>query len=94
MTEQMLKNVLERCGCEPDARGRAELAEGRTLTLYASHDGVALQVTKVVELKLDAGLCEARDAKGETFLVPVEDLFAASVSGNPRSPGRKAGFLG
>jgi hypothetical protein len=95
MTEAMFKAVLERAEARKSDDG-VVLPEGRTLTLYAAHDGTSLQVTRVTGLRLDAGIVEARDAKGETFLLSLEDVFAASVTGDAtnKKTGRKAGFLG
>jgi hypothetical protein len=65
------------------------------LTLYAAHDGVSLTVGKIEEVRVTGGLVRARNAKGETFLLALEDVFAAAVdAGAEGGSGRKAGFLG
>jgi len=95
MTADMYHALIARAGCEKDDDGGAKLPEGRTMTLYLAHDGASLSVAKVVALTLADGVVETRDARGETFLVSLEDLFAASLSGDEtRGGGRKAGFLG
>jgi len=94
MTENMFDTVLRKAGCERDETGLLRLPEGRTMTLYIAHDGTQLAVGKVMALKRDEALVETETVKGETFILSLEDLFAASVSGNGKSAGgRKAGFL-
>jgi len=95
MTKDMFDTILERAECTARDDGGSELPEGKTLTLYLSRDGASLQVGRVIEVKLDSGIVEAVNNKGELFIMALEDLFAASVSGGSKSSkGRKAGFLG
>ncbi|MBW2455360.1 MAG: hypothetical protein JRI68_12650 [Deltaproteobacteria bacterium] len=95
MTKDMFATILARAECKTRDDGGADLPEGKTLTLYLSRDGTSLQVSRVVEMKLDSGIVEAATHKGEMFLVALDDLFAASVSGGSKSTkARKAGFLG
>jgi hypothetical protein len=95
MTADMYHVVIARAGCGKDDDGWMKLPDGRTMNLYLAHDGTSLSVDKVTFLKLVDGVVETRDGRGETFLVSLEDLFAASVSGDDtRGAGRKAGFLG
>jgi hypothetical protein len=96
MTEAMFKAVVQRAEGRKTDDGVVSLPEGRTLTLYAAHDGTSLQVARVTTLSLVDGIVEARDVKGELFLLSLEDVFAASVAGdaNHKKAGRKAGFLG
>jgi hypothetical protein len=95
MTESMLDAVLKKAECEKDDKGVSRLPDGRTLTLYVAHEGTQLSVGKVVALRCDDALIETTDAKGETFLLSREDLFAASVAGAGKdADARKAGFIG
>ncbi len=95
MTEVMFKAVLDRAGCEKTKNGGAVLPDGRHLTLYVARSGTQLSVGKVVKLAISGGLVQTENVKGETFLLSIDDLFAASVSGDAKAPGgRKAGFLG
>jgi hypothetical protein len=95
MTRQMLESILGRAGCVSDGDGRWTLPDARTMTLYLSRDGASLQVGRVVEIAMRDSIVEALDHKGELFMLGLEDLFAASVSGDARSgQARKAGFLG
>ena len=94
MTEAMFDAVLTKAECTKDDKGVSRLPDGRTLTLYLARDGTQLAVSKVVALRLDQTLIETEDEKGESFLLSLEDLFAASVSGAGSSASRKAGFIG
>jgi hypothetical protein len=95
MTEEMLKTVLETANAKSDKDGWATLPEGRLITLYAGHDGVPLTIGKIEALRVAQGILRARNAKGETFLLAVTDLFAAALdAGAESASGRKAGFLG
>lgn len=95
MTEEILRAALETAEATTDKEGWSELPEGRTMTLYAAHDGVSLNVSKIEALKMANGLLRARSLKGETFLLALKDVFAAALDGGGK-PGqsRKAGFLG
>ena len=95
MTKDMFDTILERAECVANDEGGSKLPEGRMLTLYLSRDGASLQVSRVIDLKLDSSVVEAVNNKGELFVVALDDLFAASVSGGSKlATGRKAGFLG
>lgn len=95
MTEDMFDALISRAGCDKAKDGTATLPEGSTMTLYLAHDGASLSVARVVALSLVAGVVETRDSRGETFVVSLSDLFAASISGDERKgAGRRAGFLG
>jgi hypothetical protein len=96
MTETMYTTVLEKAECKKSKDGTAELPEGRTLTLYVAHDGSSMSVSRLTSLRLgQGGIIEARDAKGELYLVSIEDVYAASISGGGSKTGlsRKAGFI-
>lgn len=97
MTEDTFRAVLETAQAKPDKEGWHALPEGRLLTLYTAHDGVSLVVTKVERVRQQKALVHARNAKGETFLLCLEDVFAASTDSSGErggAGGRKAGFLG
>ena len=65
--------------------------DGRTSTLYAAHQGVPLTVPRVEAVTSKGGLVRARTAKGELYLLSLEDLFAAAAEGTATQT-RKAGF--
>lgn len=94
MTREMLQAMLKRAGATKKDDEHS-LADGRLMTLYLSRDGASLQVSKVTSVKEIDGVVEALDSKGELFMLHLDDLFAASVSGSDdKGPARKAGFLG
>ncbi len=95
MTEDMFRSLLDDIGAKRDDEGVIRLPEGQLVTLYAAHDGVPLSVAKVEALRLTNGVIRARTAKGESFYIAREDLFAMSADGGSQTQmGRKAGFLG
>ncbi len=94
MTNDMLKNVLETAQAR-ESDGWSVLSDGRLLTLYAAHDGVPLTVQKIEAVRVAHAVVHARSVKGETFMVAMEDIFAAAFDAGATSPAtRKAGFLG
>lgn len=95
MTDEMFRAVLETAAAKTDKDGWSALPEGRLMTLYAGHDGVQLTVAKVEAVKASGRVLWARSNKGETYVVSLDDLFAAALDrGNDTAAGRKAGFLG
>lgn len=95
MTEEMLKAVLETAQAKSDGDGSATLPEGRFMTLYAAHDGVSLAVSKVESVRVAHHVVRAKNAKGEVFVLAMDDLFAAMIEpGSEGTTARKAGFLG
>jgi hypothetical protein len=94
MNQDMLKAVLATAETREE-NGWSTLPAGRTLSLYAAHDGVSLTVQKVEAVRATQGMVHARNNKGETFLLSLEDLFAAAFDAGAESKAaRKAGFLG
>ncbi len=95
MTEQMYQAILEEAEAEIDADGTATLPAERSLTLYGAHDGVSVSFARVVAIEQKDGIVSAQDAKGELFMVHLEDLFAAAITGGAAKKGsrRKAGFI-
>jgi hypothetical protein len=95
MTEDMFRSLLDDVGAKRDDEGVIRLPEGQLVTLYAAHDGVPLSVAKVEAIRVTNAIIRARTAKGESFYIAREDLFAMSVDGGSQTQmGRKAGFLG
>ena len=91
----MLHTVLETAGAKLDKDGWSTLPEGRLMTLYAAHAGVPLTIAKVEAVKSNQRLAWARSSKGETYVLNLDDLFAAALDpGHEPQAGRKAGFLG
>jgi hypothetical protein len=95
MTEEMLRVVLETANAKVDQDDWSAMPEGRHLTLHAAHDGVGLTAGKLVAIRVVQGVVRARNLKGETFMIALADLFAATLDGGAESAsGRKAGFFG
>ncbi len=95
MTHDMLKTVFESADAK-EKDGWFSAGEDRLFSLYAAHDGVSLTIQKIETLKHSHGILHARNAKGETFLLALEDVFAVAFDGgsSPTTVARKAGFLG
>ena len=94
MTEEMFRLILDSAQVKTDKEGWAVMPEGRHLTLYASHAGVSLTIGKVEKLRTQQSVVRARNVKGETYFIALNDLFAAAVDGQDAAAGRKPGFLG
>lgn len=95
MTEEMFRAVLETAQAKTDKEGWATMPEGRSLTLYAAHNGVPLTVAKIDSLRVSQEIIRTRSVKGQTYVLALSDVFAAALDGGSDTPGgRKAGFLG
>src|SRR5687767_461977 len=97
MTEEMLRAVLDAAQAQTDKtdqEGWARLPEGRLMTIYAAHHGASLTVSKVERVRVAQTILRAATARGETFLLSMDDVFAAAVDGQGGSVSRKAGFMG
>lgn len=93
MTHDMLRTVLETAQAK-EVDGWSQLSEGRLLSLYTARNGVSLTVQKVEAVKSSQGTLFARTNKGETFMLALEDVFAAACdAGTTSTSTRKAGFL-
>ncbi len=95
MTEAMFQRAIDRAEASNPKRGPAKLPEGKTLTLYLASYGAAMTITNVVEVSLVEGIVEAKNKKGELYIVALENLIAASINaGDEKGGARKAGFVG
>jgi hypothetical protein len=93
MTGEHLEAVLKNVQAKAEKDGFQALPEGAALTLYASHDGVGLTVSRVEAVKVDGELVYARTARRETFALGRGDLFAIAIEGAAgQQPARRAGF--
>ncbi len=92
MVGEQLQAIFKNAHAKVDKEGFMALPEGTTATLYASHGGVGLTVSRVEGIKTEAGLLTARTAKRETYMVDVVDLFAVAIEGTSNGPVRRAGF--
>ena len=91
MTQEHLSAILELLSAKADKDGWSTFSDGRGLTLYAAHQGVQLTVPRVEAIAVKSGLVRARTAKGEIYIVALEDVFAAAAEA-AATQARKAGF--
>jgi hypothetical protein len=92
MTQEHLSAILDLISAKPEKDGWFTFPDGRGLTLYVSHDGVQLTVPRLEAIAVKGGLVRARTAKGELYLVSLEDVFAAAAEATATQV-RKAGFV-
>ncbi len=91
MTQDQLTAILETLSAKTDKAGWSALPDGRALTLYAAHDGVQLTIARVEAMAVKNGLVRVRTAKGEMYLIVLEDLFAVAAEATP-AQARRPGF--
>lgn len=93
MRKEVFESVLTKVGAKPGKDEQQDLPEGRTMTLHLGRQGATLSIPRVVAVKLEDGLVEARDTKEGLFLFELDDLFAAALTGDKGgADGRAAGF--
>lgn len=94
MTEAMLVTIFDEVQAKREGAERV-MPDGRRVTLYAAHNGVGLTIGKVASTTIENGLVRARNDKGETYILALDDVYAASVEAGSTGPSaRKAGFVG
>lgn len=95
MTESMYQRVLERAEAQTPKKGPAKLPEDRTITLYVASNGASITIANVIELGLFEGMIEAKNRKGEQFILGLDNVVAAAIhTSDERGTGRRAGFVG
>jgi hypothetical protein len=92
MVGDSLTIILEKANAKVDKSGLSVLPEGTTATLYVSHNGVGLTVSRVDGVKVEKGLLHARTTKRETYVLELGDVFAVAFEGVQGTPPRRAGF--
>jgi hypothetical protein len=92
MVGDSLSAILEKAHAKADKEGFLVLPEGITATLYVSHNGVGLTVSKVDAIRIDKALLHARTAKKESFMLELGDVYAVALEGSQGTPVRRAGF--
>jgi hypothetical protein len=91
MAKEHVWAVLNLAGAE--ARdGWWQMPEGKAMSLYAGRGGVGLTVSRILALREEGLFWHLRTAKGDTYVVDVDDVFAGAVEGGSASA-NKAGFL-
>jgi hypothetical protein len=91
MNQEQLSAIFDLLSAKVDKEGWSCFPDGRGLTLYVAHAGVQLTVSRIEAVAAKGGLLRARTSKGETFLLGLEDVFAASVEATPKEA-RRPGF--
>ncbi|HEY3595364.1 MAG TPA: hypothetical protein VGL13_15865 [Polyangiaceae bacterium] len=91
MNQEQLSAILDLLSAKVDKEGWSTFPDGRGLTLYVAHGGVQLTVGRIEAVIAKQGLLRARTAKGEIYLLGLDDVFAASVEATP-TQARRPGF--
>lgn len=95
MTEAMYQRMLERAEAHAGKKGPAKLPEEKSITLYVTAHGASITVANVIELSEADGIVEAKNRKGELFILALDDILAAAIqASDERGTGRRAGFVG
>ena len=92
MTRDHLQALLNAAEASEGKDGWMELGAGRSLNLYAASNGVGLTVSRVSSLRVEPQWVTAKTARGELYVVALEDLFAGAVEA-PAQGARKTGFV-
>jgi len=91
MTDEHFAAIVQAAHAKKDGQGWWTTQEGRHLTLYVASANSSLSVNKVEAVQQDGKLVKARTARGETYVLALEDIFAAAIE--PEAQGaRRAGF--
>jgi hypothetical protein len=91
MTDEHFAAIVQSAQAKKDAQGWWTAQEGRYLTLYVSSSSSSLTVNRVEAVQVDGKLLKARTSRGETYVLALEDVFAAAIE--PEAQGaRRAGF--
>jgi hypothetical protein len=90
MTNEHYAALLEAAAAETKD-GVSTFPGERTISLHAAFAGASLNVSKIVQVRLQAGLVYAQNSRGETTILQLSDIFAGGVEGEARAA-RKAGF--
>lgn len=93
MTETQLQSVLKTLKVTAEKDGTSKLPEDSQLTLYVSHAGASLTVSKVDQLKIEGDLVQARTVKKDMFVVALSDIFAVQSETASTTSRRTAGFV-
>jgi hypothetical protein len=91
MTQEHLNALCAAAEVRKTDQGFLEVSDGRSLTLYLAAGGATLTVGRVQSLRQEGELLHCRTAKGEHFIVALQDAYAGSVDA-PTTSTKKAGF--
>jgi hypothetical protein len=94
MTDKELDQILKTLKTSAEKDGFAVMPESGNMTLYVSHSGGTLTVSRVEGVKSEGDIVYARTAKKEIFAVARMDIFAvATEAANGVQARRTAGFV-
>lgn len=91
MTDEHFMAIVQSAQAKKDGQGWWTTQEGRHLTLYVSSSSASLTINRIDAVHLDGNLVKARTARGETYVLALEDVFAAAIEPEPEGA-RRAGF--
>lgn len=91
MTQDQFQAVLKMLPVSAAPEGWSQVPSDQLMSVYASHAGAALQVSKIEKLKLEGSLLRMRTHKGEQYVIVLDDVYAIA-SDAPATVARKAGF--
>jgi hypothetical protein len=91
MTQDQFQAVLKMLPVSAATEGWSQVPSDQLMSVYSSHSGVGLQVSKIEKFKLEGTLLRLRTHKGEHYVVVLEDVHAVA-SDAPAAVARKAGF--
>ena len=92
MTRDHLEALLKAAEATDGEDGWVEMGAGRQVNLYAASRGVGLTISRVSSLRIETRWVTAKTARGELYVVAMEDLFAGAVEA-PVQGARKPGFV-
>jgi hypothetical protein len=93
MTHDHWNALLAVAEAKKGDQGFMILPDGRALTLYVAAGSATLSIARVHQLKVEGALVHARTAKGEHYVVALEDIYAGSVDTPTGATAKRAGFL-
>lgn len=91
MTQDQYQAVLKMLPVSGSTEGWSQVPTDQLMSVYASHSGVGLQVSKVEKFKLEGALLRLKTHKGEHYVVVLDDVYALATDA-PATVARKAGF--
>lgn len=94
MTREEIDLVLKTLQLKADKDGIMTLPDDSSATMYVSHDGAGLSISKVASIRAEGEMLILRTQKKEVFVIARSDVYAVAAEGAAGgSPARRpAGF--
>jgi hypothetical protein len=94
MTREELDLVLKTLQLKAEKDGTLTLPDDSSATMYLSHDGAGLSVSKIASIRPEGDMLILKTQKKEVFVVSRADVYAVAAEGAAGgSPARRpAGF--